>query len=153
MTELASHPDVLEVSVVGREHPTWGERPMAYVILHTESARRWTGKHTEFSSVLKAHARQRLPGFATPEWVVVVEELPVRPFRYTHPHCIFKRQSLENVHGKDHEDCFTQTGCFCKVVDIAAYDLVTCTLLECYHLWITRANTAIHVEHHSARRK
>ncbi|KAF8506944.1 acetyl-CoA synthetase-like protein [Russula emetica] len=74
--ELASHPDVLEVSVVGREHPTWGERPMAYVILHTESARRWAGKHAEFSSVLKAHARQRLSGFATPEWVVIVEELP-----------------------------------------------------------------------------
>jgi acyl-coenzyme A synthetase/AMP-(fatty) acid ligase len=80
MTELASHPDVLEVSVVGREHPTWGERPMAYVILHTESARRWAGKHVEFSLVLKAHARQRLPGFATPEWVDIVEELPVCPF-------------------------------------------------------------------------
>jgi len=74
--ELASHPDVLEVSVVGREHPTWGERPMAYVVLHTESARRWAGRHAEFSSVLKAHARLRLPGFATPEWVVIVEELP-----------------------------------------------------------------------------
>ena len=77
--ELASHPDVLEVSVVGREHSTWGERPMAYVILHAESAKRWAGKHAQFSSALKAHARERLPGFATPEWVVVVEELPVRP--------------------------------------------------------------------------
>jgi len=74
--ELASHPDVLEVSVVGREHPTWGERPMAYVILHKESALHWAGKHAEFSSALKAHVRGRLPGFATPEWVVVVEELP-----------------------------------------------------------------------------
>ncbi|KAI0001859.1 acetyl-CoA synthetase-like protein [Russula vinacea] len=74
--ELADHPDVLEVSVVGREHPTWGERPMAYVILHAESARRWAGKHAEFSSALKAYARERLPGFATPEWVVVVEDLP-----------------------------------------------------------------------------
>ncbi|KAI0257390.1 acetyl-CoA synthetase-like protein [Lactifluus subvellereus] len=74
--ELANHPDVLEVSVVGREHPTWGERPMAYVILHAESAKRWAGKHAQFSSALKAHARERLPGFATPEWVVVVEELP-----------------------------------------------------------------------------
>lgn len=74
--ELANHPDVLEVSVVGREHPIWGERPMAFVILHTESAQRWVGKHAEFSLVLKAHARQRLPGFATPEWVVIVEELP-----------------------------------------------------------------------------
>jgi hypothetical protein len=52
---------------------------MAYVIMHTESAERWAGKHAEFSSALKAYARERLPGFAAPEWVVVVEELPVRP--------------------------------------------------------------------------
>jgi hypothetical protein len=55
---------------------------MAYVILYAESARRWAGKHAEFSSALRAYARGRLPGFATPEWVVVVEELPVRPFIY-----------------------------------------------------------------------
>jgi acyl-CoA synthetase (AMP-forming)/AMP-acid ligase II len=67
------------VSVVGREHPIWGERPVAYVTLHTKSSERWAGKHTEFSSALKAYARKRLPGFAAPEWVVVVEELPVRP--------------------------------------------------------------------------
>ena len=106
-TESASHPDVLEVSVVGREHPT---RPMAHVILHAESARRWAGKHAEFSLVLKAHARQRLPGFATPEWVAIVEELPVCPFRFACPLDIFKRPSLENVNRKDHEDSFAQTG-------------------------------------------
>ncbi|KAI0307967.1 hypothetical protein B0F90DRAFT_1813320 [Multifurca ochricompacta] len=74
--ELASHPDVLEVSVVGREHPKWGERPMAFVILHAGSAERWAGNHKGFSSALKAHARKRLPGFATPEWIAIVEELP-----------------------------------------------------------------------------
>ena len=52
---------------------------MAYVILHAEPARRWAGKHAEFSSALRAYARGRLPGFATPEWIVIVEELPVRP--------------------------------------------------------------------------
>jgi hypothetical protein len=52
---------------------------MAYVILHTKSAERWAGKHAEFSLVLKTHARGRLPGFAIPEWIVVVKELPVRP--------------------------------------------------------------------------
>ena len=77
--ELASHPDVLEVSVVAREHPKWGERPMAFVILHVESAKRWADKLVEFAVELKAHARERLPGFALPEWVAVVEELPVRP--------------------------------------------------------------------------
>ena len=78
IAELASHPDVLEVSVVAREHPKWGERPMAFVILHVESAKRWAGKQVEFALELKAHARGRLPGFAVPEWVAVVEELPVR---------------------------------------------------------------------------
>jgi len=55
---------------------------MAYVILHAESARRWAGKHAEFSSALRAYARGRLPGFATPEWVAIVEELPVSTFIY-----------------------------------------------------------------------
>lgn len=57
---------------------------MAYVILYAESARRWAGKHDEFSSALRAYARGRLPGFATPEWVVVVKELPVRVPSFTH---------------------------------------------------------------------
>ncbi|ETW86902.1 hypothetical protein HETIRDRAFT_377557 [Heterobasidion irregulare TC 32-1] len=74
--ELSSHPDVLEVSVVGREHPRWGERPMAFVILHAAAAARWAGKHGHFADALKTHARARLPGFATPEWVEVVAELP-----------------------------------------------------------------------------
>ncbi|THH20011.1 hypothetical protein EW146_g1276 [Bondarzewia mesenterica] len=74
--ELASHLDVLEVSVVGREHPKWGERPMAFVILRPDAVKEWAGKHPEFANALKVHARARLPGFATPEWVVVVEELP-----------------------------------------------------------------------------
>lgn len=75
--ELASHPDVLEVSVVARPHPKWGERPMAFVILKTQVAAKWAGKHAEFETELKRHAKTRLPGFACPEWVKVVEELPV----------------------------------------------------------------------------
>ncbi|KAJ3776951.1 AMP-dependent synthetase and ligase [Lentinula raphanica] len=74
--ELASHPHVLEVSVVAREHQKWGERPMAFVILHPEHAAKWHNRHDEFTKDLKAHARKRLPGFACPEWVEVVPELP-----------------------------------------------------------------------------
>ena len=65
---------------------------MAFVILRTESALRWAGKHAEFSSVLKAHARERLPGFATPEWVVIVEELPVCALCYTSLDSVFKQR-------------------------------------------------------------
>ncbi|KAK7693843.1 hypothetical protein QCA50_003415 [Cerrena zonata] len=74
--ELASHPDVLEVSVVARSHPKWGERPMAFVILKVDAVKKWAGKHSAFGDDLKRHAKSRLPGFACPEWVNVVEELP-----------------------------------------------------------------------------
>ncbi|KZT30376.1 acetyl-CoA synthetase-like protein [Neolentinus lepideus HHB14362 ss-1] len=74
--ELAEHEDVLEVSVVARPHPKWGERPMAFVVLREEAIRRWAMKHNKFAEDLKRHAKGRLPGFACPEWVEVVPELP-----------------------------------------------------------------------------
>ena len=72
-----THSDVLEVSVVAREHPKWGERPMAFVILHLERAKHWVGKHIELALELKARTRERLPvPECLSEWVAVVEELP-----------------------------------------------------------------------------
>ena len=62
---------------MARGHPKWGERPMAFVTLHPSKAAKWEGKHEEFEIDLKAHARKKLPGFATPEWVAVVPDLPV----------------------------------------------------------------------------
>lgn len=75
--ELASHPDVLEVTVVARTHDKWGERPMAFVVLHPQLVSSWKGRHNDFGKELKAHAKERLPGFACPEWVEIVQELPV----------------------------------------------------------------------------
>ncbi|KAG8704811.1 hypothetical protein FRC09_003318 [Ceratobasidium sp. 395] len=74
--ELSTHPDVLEVAVVARQHPKWGERAMAFVILHSHKAGRWKDKHSEFEKDLREHAKKRLPGFACPEWVEIVPELP-----------------------------------------------------------------------------
>ncbi|KAH9486780.1 Acetate/butyrate--CoA ligase AAE7, peroxisomal [Psilocybe cubensis] len=74
--ELSSHPHVLEVSVVARSHVKWGERPMAFVVLHPQHVATWRGRHHLFEKDLKAHARSRLPGFACPEWVEIVPELP-----------------------------------------------------------------------------
>jgi len=74
--ELSTHPDVLEVSVVARQHPKWGERPMAFVTLRPEAARQWKTKNEEFQVVLKKFARTKLPGFACPEWVQITDELP-----------------------------------------------------------------------------
>ncbi|KAF8332389.1 acetyl-CoA synthetase-like protein [Cantharellus anzutake] len=72
--ELAKHPDVQEVTVVARAHPTWGERAMAFVMLHTHSS--FKSRVEEFEKELKAFAAKVLPGFARPEWVTVVDELP-----------------------------------------------------------------------------
>jgi len=74
--ELSSHPDVLEVSVVARNHVKWGERAHAFVVLKSHSVTKWKGRHDKFGEELKAHAKTRLPGFACPEWVQVVQELP-----------------------------------------------------------------------------
>ncbi|KAG1757416.1 hypothetical protein EDB19DRAFT_1900942 [Suillus lakei] len=74
--ELSSHPHVLEVSVVARSHPKWGERPMAFVLLRPEHASKWKDSHDGFATELIRHARALLPGFACPEWVQIVDELP-----------------------------------------------------------------------------
>lgn len=74
--ELATHPDVLEVAVVARPHPKWGERAMAFVVLHLDSAKKYEEDAVKFVESLAKHAKERLPGFARPEWVEVVEELP-----------------------------------------------------------------------------
>ncbi|TRM65759.1 hypothetical protein BD626DRAFT_485748 [Schizophyllum amplum] len=65
--ELATHPDVQEVSVVARPHPRWGERPMAFVIILPASREKWSEK------ALRPSAWVRAAG-----WVEVVSELPVR---------------------------------------------------------------------------
>lgn len=77
ISELVTHPHVLEVSVVARQHPKWGERPMAFVTFHPQHSQRWAGRHCEFEQELKQYAKTRLPGFACPEWISVVPELPV----------------------------------------------------------------------------
>jgi acyl-CoA synthetase (AMP-forming)/AMP-acid ligase II len=75
--ELSSHPHVLEVAVVARSHPKWGERPHAFVILHPQHVKTWSQKPpSAFADDLKKHAKTVLPGFACPEWVDVVPELP-----------------------------------------------------------------------------
>lgn len=74
--ELSAHPDVLEVSVVARKHDKWGERAMAWVILRPSSKDKWEGKGKEFEEDLIRFAKQKLPGFACPEWVYIVTELP-----------------------------------------------------------------------------
>jgi acyl-CoA synthetase (AMP-forming)/AMP-acid ligase II len=49
---------------------------MAFFILNPHGERKWKGREEAFEKELKAFARNRLPGFASPEWVTIVDELP-----------------------------------------------------------------------------
>jgi acyl-CoA synthetase (AMP-forming)/AMP-acid ligase II len=73
-SELAKHPHVLEVAVVGRPHHKWGERAHAFVVLQPHCPLKERLHH--FEDELKKFAARVLPGFARPEWVSVVAELP-----------------------------------------------------------------------------
>jgi len=70
---LAEHPDVHEVAVVARKHEHYGERAHAFVILKPGTDE---SKRDGFENELKSHSKGRLAGFARPEWVEVVDELP-----------------------------------------------------------------------------
>jgi fatty-acyl-CoA synthase len=65
---VASHPDVLEVAVVGVPDERWGERPKAFVVARS-------GARPDPEAV-RAHVRGRLAGYKVPDTVVVVDELP-----------------------------------------------------------------------------
>ena len=49
---------------------------MAFVILHEHSDYHPPHRHTDFEKELKRFSTKSLPGFARPEWVIVVRELP-----------------------------------------------------------------------------
>ena len=55
---------------------------MAFVVLQPEAAKEWKGRDEAFERALKDYARTRLPGFACPEWVRIVDDLPVRVLLY-----------------------------------------------------------------------
>ena len=53
---------------------------MAFVILRNEAKAKWHNLVHAFETELKKHAKARLPGFACPEWVEVISDLPVGVF-------------------------------------------------------------------------
>jgi acyl-CoA synthetase (AMP-forming)/AMP-acid ligase II len=66
---LAAHPDLREVSVIGRPHPRWGETPVAVVALRDPA-------RPVSADDLKGWARDRLASYKVPKAVEVVDALP-----------------------------------------------------------------------------
>lgn len=78
---------------------------MAFVILRPKYVQTWTGNHGGFEVELKRHARKLLPGFACPEWVQVVDKLPVRVLILIHLDIYLLCPTLiENLHWEDLEN-------------------------------------------------
>src|SRR5581483_6870485 len=69
---LASCPGVRDVAVVGQSDPEWGERVVA-VIVPADPADPPTLK------MLRMHVKERLPRYAAPSRVVVVDAVPMLP--------------------------------------------------------------------------
>jgi len=65
---LQSHPDVLEVAVVGEAHPVYGEVPVAHVVARA-------GRRISVDD-LDAHCAQSLAKFKRPTRTVVHDALP-----------------------------------------------------------------------------
>lgn len=68
--ELASHPSIFESCVVARPHPKWGERGHAFVVLKPDRESPPTVEE------IKQFCKGRMSGFAVPEWIDFVTELP-----------------------------------------------------------------------------
>ena len=65
---LYSHPDVIDVAVIGAAHEKWGERLVAHVVRSAGSS--VTGDE------LREHVREHLSGFKVPDTVIFSDELP-----------------------------------------------------------------------------
>jgi acyl-CoA synthetase (AMP-forming)/AMP-acid ligase II len=65
---LASHPDVVEVAVIGRPDPRWMERPVAYVVLRAGS--------TTTADQLLRHITPKVAKWWLPDEVVFMATLP-----------------------------------------------------------------------------
>jgi len=65
---LMGHPAVREAAVVAIQHPTWGERPLAVVVVRDDAA--------ITPDMLRAHLAPRFPKWWLPDGFAFVQEIP-----------------------------------------------------------------------------
>ncbi|MEV6304623.1 long-chain fatty acid--CoA ligase [Actinoplanes sp. NPDC051861] len=66
---IATHPDVEQVAVVARDHPTWVERPVAFVVLRA-------GSDTAVDE-LREHLSRRIASWWMPDDFIMLDTLPL----------------------------------------------------------------------------
>ncbi|WP_137146237.1 fatty-acid--CoA ligase FadD5 [Mycolicibacterium sp. CR10] len=74
---LAAHPEIVEVAVIGRAHPKWGEVPVAVVVLR--SSLKVTNEPKNEPTDLDEFLAARLARYKHPKAVEVVDALPRNP--------------------------------------------------------------------------
>ncbi len=74
---LAAHPDVIEVAVIGRAHPKWGQVPVAVVVL--QSSLGATEQPSLVPVDLNDFLTARLARYKHPKAVEIVDALPRNP--------------------------------------------------------------------------
>ncbi len=74
---MSQHSDIGEVAVVARPHPKWGERPMAFIVLNQQAISKWKKEDLhKLDKEIKVFSRKSLAGYAVPEWIDFVDDLP-----------------------------------------------------------------------------
>jgi len=74
---LAAHPDIVEVAVIGRAHPKWGQVPVAVVVLRSPPGA--TERSSLEAADLNDFLTARLARYKHPKAVEVVDALPRNP--------------------------------------------------------------------------
>ncbi|SCC46352.1 long-chain-fatty-acid--CoA ligase [Arthrobacter sp. NIO-1057] len=86
---LASHPEVLDLAVIGLADEKWGERPVAYVI-------RSKGSNLQAEELI-SFAREKLAGYKVPRTIIFPQDLPRTSTGKVQKN-VLRAQALEQLH-------------------------------------------------------